>query len=93
MFLLWYRKNDSMWRETSVGSEWIDKALEYWVDLNNILEDCDKPGEDAPSMFESELVPGLVEGVPFKDWECNYCQYYSICPSNLAKRRTGWVNG
>ena len=85
MFLLWYRKNDSMLRETAVGSEWIDKAMEYWVELNNILEDCYDPNSDSPSIFEDELTPGLHLGVPFQDWECSYCQYYSICPSNLAK--------
>jgi len=93
MYLLWYNKNTSHVREQLVSPEWIDKALEYWVKLNNVLEDCDNPSEDVPSMFESELMPGFVEGVPFQDWECNYCQYYSICPSDLAKRRSGWVNG
>jgi CRISPR/Cas system-associated exonuclease Cas4 (RecB family) len=87
MFLLWYRKDDSMWRETPVSPEWIDKALDYWVELNSILEDH---GES----FESDLVPGIWKGVPFNEkWECKYCQYYSICPSNFAEGRTGWVNG
>ncbi len=80
MYLVWYKKNDSYWRETLVGDEWVNKALEYWTELNEILDDC---GEK----FEEDLMPGYYEGVPFKDWECGYCPYYSICPSNLADKR------
>ena len=85
MYLLWYNKNTSIMREQIVSPEWIDKAIEYWVELNNILEDCYDPSSDSPSIFEDELTPGLHLGVPFQDWECRYCPYYSICPSNLAK--------
>ena len=80
MYLVWYKKNDSFIRETIVSNSWIDKALEYWTELNSILEDCgDK--------FEEDIVPGFWDGVPFQDWECSYCPYYSICPSDLADKR------
>ena len=81
MYLVWYKKNDSYWRETLIGDEWVNKALEYWTELNEILDDC---GEK----FEEDLVPGYHEGVPFQpEWECGWCPYYSICPSDLADKR------
>ena len=80
MYLLWYNKNTSQIREQLVSPEWIEKALEYWVTVNEILEDCGK-------LFEDELKPGYWEGVPYQDWECRYCQFYSICPSNLADKK------
>jgi len=80
MYLLWYNKNTSQIREQLVSPEWIEKALEYWATVNEILEDCGK-------LFEDELKPGYWEGVPYQDWECRYCQFYSICPSNLADKK------
>ena len=65
-------------REQLISPEWIEKALEYWSELNNILDDS---GEK----FEEDLKPEYWEGVPFQNWECKYCQYYSICPSKLAE--------
>ena len=78
MYLLWYNKNTSQMREQLISPEWIEKALEYWSELNNILDDS---GEN----FEEDLKPEYWEGVPFQNWECRYCQYYSICPSKLAE--------
>jgi CRISPR/Cas system-associated exonuclease Cas4 (RecB family) len=81
MYLVWYRKNDSFVRETLVNNKWIDKALEYWTEMNEILEESGK-------MFEKDLTPEFYPGVPFKpEWECGYCPYYSICPSKLADKR------
>jgi len=80
MYLVWYRKNDSFIRETLVNNKWIDKALEYWTEVNDILEESGKG-------FEEDLTPGWYNGVPFKEWECSYCPYYSICPSDLADKR------
>ena len=80
MYLLWYNKNTSQIREQLVSPEWIEKALEYWATVNETLEDCGK-------LFEDELKPGYWEGVPYQDWECRYCQFYSICPSNLADKK------
>ena len=78
MYLVWYKKNDSYWREVLVSPEWIDKAIEYWTELNGILEDCGKS-------FEEELIPEYWNGVPFQDWECKICPYKDICPSTLTK--------
>ena len=80
MYLLWYNKNTSAMREQIISPEWIEKALEYWGKLNDIEYDVGKN-------FEEDLVPGYFEGVPQQDWECRYCQYYTICPSKLAEKK------
>jgi predicted RecB family nuclease len=80
MYLLWYNKNTSHIREQLISPEWVDKALEYWTEVNEILNDC---GED----FAHDLDPGWIPGVPFSDWECKYCQFYSICSSTLADKK------
>ena len=80
MYLLWYNKNTSQMREQLISPEWIEKALEYWAELNDILEDS---GEK----FEEDLIPEIWSGVPFQNWECRYCQFYSICPSTLADKK------
>jgi len=80
MFLLWYNKNTSQMREQLVSPEWIDKALEYWIEIHEMKEDIG-------NSFEDELMPQISYGVPMQDWECRYCQYYSICPSTLADKK------
>ena len=60
-------------REQLISPEWIEKALEYWTELNNILEDCGKK-------FEEDLKPKYWEGVPFQNWECRYCNFKHLCP-------------
>tara|TARA_R100000656_G_scaffold80575_1_gene59002 strand:+ start:930 stop:1670 length:741 start_codon:yes stop_codon:yes gene_type:complete len=79
MYLVFYNKNTSMMREKLVMNGWMDTALEYWVELNQWLEDTGK------KYFEEELMPGIIEGVPFENWECGYCSYSSICPSTISK--------
>ena len=80
MYLLWYRKNDSFWKEQLVSPEYIEKALEYWVTVNETLEDCGK-------LFEDDLKPGYWEGVPYQDYECGICSYKSICPSTIGDKK------
>ena len=80
MYLIWYNKNTSQMREQLVSNHWIDEALSYWTELNEIKDDLGKS-------FQNELEPNMTEGVPFQDWECRYCQYYSICPSTLAEKK------
>ena len=72
MYLVWYNKNTSMMREQLISPEWIDKALEYWVELNEILEESGK-------RFTEDLEYGNSVGVPFQSWECSYCQFKEIC--------------
>ena len=80
MYLVWYNKNTSQMREQIVSNEWIDKAREYWTEMFEMKEDMGKG-------FEEELLPEVSYGVPVQDWECRYCQYYSICPSTLADKK------
>jgi len=80
MYLIWYNKNTSQMREQLVYQEWINKALEYWEEVHEIKEDLGKS-------FERELEPMMTYGVPMQDWECSYCQFESICPSTLSKKK------
>ena len=78
MFLVFYNKNTSMIREVKVyADEWIDKATDYWEELTSLASTM-KNG-----LFEEKLRPGWQFGVPYEDWECKYCNYKTICPSNL----------
>ena len=88
MYLVWYNKNTSQMREQLISNEWIDKALVYWTDLNEILEDTRNYSEgNGRHRFDDELTPEITHGVPFQDWECRYCQFYSVCPSTLADKK------
>ena len=80
MYLVWYNKNTSLMKEQIVYNEWIEKAFEYWTEVFEMKEEMDKG-------FEDELIPEITYGVPVQDWECRYCQYYSICPSTLADKK------
>ena len=80
MYLIWYNKNTSQMREQDVDPHYIGEALTYWEDVNEIKEDLGKA-------FETELEPMITYGVPMQDWECSYCQFESICPSTLSKKK------
>jgi hypothetical protein len=80
MFLVWYNKNTSQMREQIVSNEWIEKAEEYWEEVYDMKEELNNSFEDA-------LIPEMTYGVPMQDWECRYCQFYSICPSKLAEKK------
>ena len=81
MFLVFYNKNTSMMREVKIyADEWIEKAGEYWNELNEFKEVMGKN-------FEEKLRPGFQFGVPFEDWECSYCSYEAICPSNIKNKK------
>ena len=79
MYLLWYNKNTSMMREQIIAPEWIDKAYEYWAEVNDILAELGKN-------FEDDLMPVFSKNVPVQQWECGYCQYSTICPSTLSNK-------
>ena len=70
--MLWYNKDTSMMREENINSIWMEEAFEYWTDLNEIVNDINKP---------EELIPGDTPNVPVYSWECKYCEYQeSYCP-------------
>ena len=57
-------------REEFVDNTWIDKAMDYWSDLNDYAEDS----------TPEQLIPGSY-GVPMENWECRYCGFKDIhCP-------------
>ena len=80
LYLVWYNKNTSQMRQQQVDPQYIDRALEYWEEVYEIKEDLGK-------VFETELEPMITYGVPMQDWECSYCQFESICPSTLSKKK------
>jgi hypothetical protein len=67
MSLLWYNKDTSAMREEYVGNEWVNKAIEYWEELNDHTED---------ESYESLEVGSY--GVPMENWECRYCGFKDI---------------
>ena len=67
MSLLWYNKDTSALREEHVDISWIDKAMEYWEELN----------EYSDSATSEDMVVGSY-GVPMENWECRYCGFKDI---------------
>ena len=67
MSLLWYNKDTSALREEHVDISWIDKAMEYWEELN----------EYSDSTTSDDMVVGSY-GVPMENWECRYCGFKDI---------------
>jgi len=68
MSLLWYNKDTSALREEYVdASHWIERAMEYWEELNEYSEDT----------TSENMVVGDY-GVPMENWECRYCGFKDI---------------
>lgn len=67
MKILYYNKNNSDMREVDVPMIYLDKADAYW-------EQCCEAviGKDEPPPINLGTSPAYK-------WECNYCQYHSIC--------------
>jgi len=80
MFLVWYRKNDSFWREQPIPIEWIEKSIEYWTEMLEIYEEL---GTDVDA-----LEPEVTPGVPMEEWQCKTCNFKNICPSKIPTRKT-----
>tara|TARA_R100000808_G_scaffold25026_1_gene60583 strand:+ start:174 stop:890 length:717 start_codon:yes stop_codon:yes gene_type:complete len=59
--LIWYKKDDSRMKLQAIDSVWLDNAYEYWVELNETLDD------NVPS-------PGSTNA-PVYNWECRYCPF------------------
>ena len=60
-----------------VSEEYIDKAIEYWENLDSLLEDwlATKPENIRWDNIEA----------PMHKWECKYCEYSSYCPKEINK--------
>lgn len=67
MSLLWYNKDTSAMREEFVDPSWIDRATEYWEELNEHTEET----------TSADMVVGSY-GVPMENWECRYCGFKDI---------------
>ena len=69
--IVWYNKNDSKIKIQPVDPVWIDRAEQYWHDLNDFI---DETGDEILN-----IKPDTAVGVPMMNWECNYCQFNKIC--------------
>lgn len=75
--LLWYNKDTSAMRSVEIDAfEWTSKAMEYWANLNEALDETKDLSIDERL---NELMPGVSYGVPMMNWECRYCQFIDYC--------------
>ena len=69
MYLVYYKKDDSLMRPVEVNNVWMDNAAEYWFTLNETLD----------MVKEEADLPRDSLNVPIEQWECRYCQFEPIC--------------
>ena len=74
MFLIWYNKDTSQMREQRIPEYFIIDAIDYW---NNAVEFIEQIKD------ETTIMPKLDEGIPFQSWECNYCNWKTICHQQI----------
>ena len=67
--LIYYKKDDSLMREVSVKNIWMHNASDYWMDLNETLDEVDDVSD----------MPRESTNCPVESWECRYCQFETIC--------------
>jgi len=68
--ILWYYKKDtSHTRNSFVEDRWIQQAIDYWGEVNTVLDCIEEPDD----------LPRGSYGIPNEDWECGYCPFESIC--------------
>ena len=69
LYLLYYNKDNSSIKEVSVPLSRMDDAMEYWTSVNAEHE---------------EGLPEINLGIsPVEKWECNYCDWHTLCSPNL----------
>ena len=77
--LIYYNKDTSAMKVVKKdATHWIDKALEYWTDLSETLDDIDN---------DKDLIPGGSMGTPMYDWQCKYCGFKEHCPGIFTPAR------
>jgi len=69
MYLVYYKKDDSLMRPVEVNNVWMDNAAEYWLTLKEVLD----------MVKEEADLPRDSLNVPVEQWECRYCQFEPIC--------------
>jgi len=73
--LVFYNKDTSRIKTIEINQSFMDEALFYWQDLNDLLDDM---GADM-----ADVEPNSMVGVPNADWECGYCQFQDKCKGML----------
>ena len=72
--LLYYNKDNSRMQEKRIRTSYIDKAKEYWHDVNERFKKGNPPIE--------------LGVAPVYKWECNpkYCNFYKVCGGGLREQ-------
>ena len=72
--LLYYNKDNSRMREKRIRTSYIDKAKEYWHDVNKRFKKGNPPIE--------------LGVAPAYKWECNpkYCNFYQVCGGGYKEK-------
>jgi hypothetical protein len=72
--LLYYNKDNSRMKEKRIRTSYIEKAKEYWYDVNERFKKGNPPIE-----------LGIA---PVYKWECNpkYCNFYKVCGGGLREQ-------
>tara|TARA_R100001244_G_scaffold17967_2_gene19038 strand:- start:3856 stop:4632 length:777 start_codon:yes stop_codon:yes gene_type:complete len=74
MGLIWYKKDDSSMREQTIPENFLFEAHNYWDDTLRFVTEIKD---------ETEIKAKVNEGIPFKSWECNYCNWKTICHEQI----------
>ena len=65
MFLVYYNKDTSAMKQIEINLNFIDRAYEFWYQINN---------------DHKKGMPPLEFGIsPVQSWECSYCQFKDLC--------------
>ena len=72
--LLYYNKDNSRMKEKRIRTSYIEKAKEYWYDVNKRFKKGNPPIE--------------LGVAPVYKWECNpkYCNFYKVCGGGLREQ-------
>ena len=77
--LIWYNKNDSRFKTQYIEPKYLDYALEYWENVNEVVAGY---GEDIV-----EIEPGTMTDIPAENWQCNYCAFKRQCEEDWTNAR------
>jgi hypothetical protein len=75
LHLVWYKKDNSDMRTMPIEAEYIERAKEYWTEVNKNAG-C-------------QLIPFIDLDCPVAEWECRYCDVSHECTSPKAPEYTG----
>ena len=74
IYSIYYSNYDSRMREKRIRTSYIDKAKEYWHDVNKRFKKGNPPIE--------------LGVAPAYKWECNpkYCNFYQVCGGGYKEK-------